>query len=504
MRKRVSFLPAVTLACLMACAAPALADATSQRIQGIAGEVAALAAAPDTLLARYFDVVAPLGFGEQAEYAAVLAPVVPERSASAPTAKRLPLAMLIDAAMGNASLQTLEAIEDAQAADGAALYFEQGPVFLDDIRAALVALAGTSETPAARTTLTLSMPLVLSSRAVLVLLPGEELVLDRSAGTFVVAAGGIVLDGATIASSETSNAGEAKFRPFVVADATNGPVQISHGHLNRLGFGQDPRSAGLTITGGNPVPEYRSFVQDTTFSESGTLSLVDAAQSTIRRNIFKRSSTTALAIASSVSVIVDGNAIVEPTQGHGIKLGPNATNVLLSDNIVAASEKHGLLVEGDTRGSLVFNNFLFENGGAGIAVLNSACLPFEQNMILANADDGIMVRNSASLSFQTNFIAANRRAGFSIAGTSGDVSLDENRFEDNKIGMRASASFQLALSNNDWTGQSPRLLDGDIAQYTLPLLDGIKTGNTRLTMAGLPLPASHSAALQTCASEEAI
>jgi hypothetical protein len=84
------------------------------------------------------------------------------------------------------------------------------------------------------------------------------------------------------------------------------------------------------------------------------------------------------------------------------------------------------------------------------------------------------------------------------------VRLDDNRFENNKIGLRASASFELALSNNDWTGQTPRLLDGDVASYTLPLLAAIKAGETQLTMAGMPLPSTLKAIAQTCESREAI
>jgi poly(beta-D-mannuronate) C5 epimerase len=131
-------------------------------------------------------------------------------------------------------------------------------------------------------------------------------------------------------------------------------------------------------------------------------------------------------------------------------------------------------------------------------------LSLEQNVTLANVDDGIMVRDSAALSLQTNIISANGRAGLSVAGDSGSLRVADNRFENNKIGLRASASFELALSNNDWTGQTPRLLDGDVAHYTLPLLAAIKAGETQLTMAGVPLPSTLNAMPQTCESREAI
>ncbi len=477
-------------------------DLTS-RLQSVANEMTALANAPSSTADAYFSAVTTLGFAEQADYQAELVSQAPKAGDVRPVAKLLPVSMLLDAALGKTSAETLEAIADAQGDDPSAIYFEDGPVFLEDIRAA-ISVAASVGSESATGELNLSRPLVLSSRAVLVLQPGEKLTLDRAKGAFIIAAGGLIVDRAIIAGTETPNTTEAKFRPFVLADATVGPVELSGAKIEHLGFGNDPRSAGLSIAGGGADAETRSFVQDTIFSDMGSLTLVDATQSTIRRNVFHKSANTALSIVTSASVIIDGNAIIEPVQGHGVKLGPNVANILLSDNIVARSERHGVLIEGNTRGSLVFNNLLFQNHASGVAVLSGSCLSLEQNVTLANVDDGIMVRDSAALSLQTNIISANGRAGLSVAGDSGSLQLADNRFENNKIGLRASASFELALSNNDWTGQTPRLLDGDVAHYTLPLLAAIKAGETQLTMAGVPLPSTRNAIPQTCESREAI
>jgi poly(beta-D-mannuronate) C5 epimerase len=496
--RKASDIARMTLLVWLAAAGQNMASDMTGRLQAAGDQLRLLANEPASRADAYFGAVAPLGFAELADYEADLVSQPPEPGKSRPVAKLLPVAMLLDAALGKASAETLQSIADAQGADGAAIYFEDGPVFLRDIQAALAGVPGSVQAELDGAHFILSRPLVLSSRALLVLLPGEELTMDRATGAFIIAAGGMIIDRATISGSEAENETERKFRPFVLADATTGPVELSGVQVARLGFGNDPRSAGLTITGGARGDERRSFVQDSIFTDTGTLTLVDAAQSTIRRNVFHKSASTALSIASSASVIVDGNAIIEPLKGHGVKLGPNSANVLLSDNIVANSERHGLLVEGDARGSLIFNNLLLLNHASGVAVLSGSCLLLEQNVTLANADDGIMVRNSTNLSFQTNMISANQRAGLSVGGTSGSLRLDDNRFENNKVGLRASANFDLALNNNDWTGQTPRLLDGDAANYTLSLLEAIKSGNTQLTMAGTPLPSTTSQATPAC------
>jgi poly(beta-D-mannuronate) C5 epimerase len=501
MRNAVALVPMLVAIGLAGAIAPAMADEITARLPEVASELTYLMDDPLADPAAFFASVAQLGFAQRANYDVNLVPQVPARAKGLPLARLLPFAVVLDAALGKVSAQTLDNITDAQGEQSlAAIYFEQGPVFLSDIKAALVQLAlPVDEAETAR--VSLSRPLVLSSRATLVLLPGEELTLDRAQGAFLIAAGGMVIDRASIVGSEPANSAQLNFRPFILADASSGPVQLSGAHFQRLGFGSDPRSAGLSITGSSAA---RSFVQDSTLSQMGTLSVVDAAQSTIRRNVFDHPFNTALTIVSSSSVIVDGNVVMGSSSGHGIKLGPNATQILVSDNIVADNNKHGLLLEGNTSGSVIFNNLLLENDGSGIAILNGSCLSLEQNQTLANAADGIMVRNSTGLNLATNTIAANRRTGVSIVGANGSVQLDDNRFDSNKVGLRASTSFDLALSDNDWTGQTPRLLDGDVSQHTLALLAGIKSGDTDLSMAGLPLPADLTASLPTCKPGEAI
>ena len=505
MRNAIALVPMMVAVGLAGALAPAAADELTARVPKVASELTALMEDSQADPASFFASVTQLGFAERANYDVDLVPQIPAPAATAPTARLLPFAVVLDAALGNASAQTRDSIVKAQGQqDLAVIYFEQGPVFLSDIMAALVQLALPVDDIAPAGKVTVTRPLVLSSRATLVLLPGEQLTLDRAQGAFLIAAGGMVIDGAAIAGSETANSTAMNFRPFVLADATTGPVQLSGAHLRGLGFGGDARSAGLSITGSNADSGRRTFVQDSMLSDMGTLYLIDAAQGTIRRNIFQRPYNTALAIVASRSIIVDGNVVMGSNPGHGIKLGPNATQILVSDNIVADNNKHGLLLEGNTAGSVIFNNLLFENTGSGIAVLNGSCLSLEQNQTLANASDGIMVRDSAELNLVTNTIAANKRAGVSIVGDNGSVRLKDNRFDSNKVGLRASTSFELALSNNDWTGQAPRLLDGDVSQHTLALLAGIKSGDTELSMAGLPLRPGLSASPQTCKPGEAI
>mgnify|MGYP003654748344 CR=1 FL=1 len=175
-------------------AAPALGDDLMGRTGAVSAALATLLEQETPTVAPFFSAVQPLGFAERAAYDVDLRPQTMAAAETAPVAKILPFALLLDAALSQASSQTLDGIADAQGEQGpSAIYFEQGPVFLADIRAALVDL-GLPAVGATLSQLTLGRPLVLSARATLVLLPGEQLTLDRAAGAFLLAAGGMIVD----------------------------------------------------------------------------------------------------------------------------------------------------------------------------------------------------------------------------------------------------------------------------------------------------------------------
>ncbi|MET3900452.1 poly(beta-D-mannuronate) C5 epimerase [Devosia sp. UYZn731] len=481
--------------------APISLPANAGQLTGLIGDIEVdlerLASAGGGTAKDYLALVAPLGFSEEANYNPELSIHFPEPSASAPIGKLLPLPLVLDAVLDKTSSHALDSINDAQGEHDSAIYFEHGPVFLKDIAAAAAAQSLPATASDTATLLTLKTPLLLSSQAVLVLRAGEQLTLDRASGAFVIAAGGVVLDRAAIIGSEPANPNEKNFRPFVFVSAT-GPVEVAGGTFEGLGFGGDPYTAGLSISGQAADADAHSFVLDSHFTRTGSLSLVDVRHSTISSNVFAQSLGNAIAISNSNSIIVDGNAIVGAADSHGMKIGPSSESILVSDNLVVGSGRHGLLLQGDNAGTTVFNNMLFNNKGSGVAVLEGACISLEQNVALNNAADGIMVRNSSSLSVKANYISGNARAGVSIVGNAGTMAIADNQFDANKVGLRVNASRTLVLSNNNWSGQTPRLLDGDIAQYTLPLLAGIKAGQTSLTMAGLSSPQAKSDSATSC------
>lgn len=461
------------LAMLPMLSGPALGAGLAERALELSNRLQQIAASGEVSAAALFSAAAPFGFSEMAAYEADFSPSIPPVGATQPVGVMLPLALLLDAAFAGSSVEAMDSLNKAQPDDSsAAIYFEQGPVFLEDLRTALEPIG---KATGAGNSLTVSVPVVLSASAALVLRPGDELVLDRAAGAFVVAAGGLIIDRALVAATEATNGDVDAFRPFVLANAA-GLVEISAATFRGLGYGQDPRMAGLAIAGTNANNDYRAFVQDSRFVNTGSLSLVQATRITVQHNLFDNTLATAIAVVESAGVVVDGNAVLQSASGHGIKVGPGVQDVLVSDNIVVASAKHGILVEDSADSALVFNNLVLDSHASGIAVLDGSCLVIEQNITMGNAADGIMVRRGAGLTLEANYIAENLRAGVSVAASIGVNDLSGNNFIGNRVGLRADAAYELHLEGNDWSGQAPRLLDGDIEQFSVQLLNGITSG----------------------------
>jgi poly(beta-D-mannuronate) C5 epimerase len=80
--------------------------------------------------------------------------------------------------------------------------------------------------------------------------------------------------------------------------------------------------------------------------------------------------------------------------------------------------------------------------------------------------------------------------------------VSDNEIEGNKVGIKGSTTARLDFAGNDFSGQTPRLLDGELVQFAAKFFDFSANGAPLtiegLTLAARPLPAAAAARPQSC------
>jgi mannuronan 5-epimerase len=363
------------------------------------------------------------------------------------------------------------ALREAQSPSGLrVLVLERGSTSLSQLADALVGTqyAGALERTSAG--IIARMPLAIWSDATLLLNRGERLILDRSAGAFLLDAGRLVARGATISSSPEPNARQADFRPFVLV-ALSGSADIRETVFENLGFGQYQNMSGLSFAQGWLYAESTvSILHGNIFLDTGSLSIVEARGAEISGNRFIRSRGPAILIEAGSGVKVSRNVVVGASQSHGIKVTGGASTVVLSDNLMLANGGHGVFADAGTTKLTVEGNLIAGNAGSGIVVTASACVNVAGNTLVENDQKGVSISRSIKVAITDNRIADNGSAGVAVAAQGDGVTeLRRNRVSSNRVGIFGVQSGRIDLTGNDLLGQLPRLLAGELVQHT-PLL----------------------------------
>lgn len=315
-------------------------------------------------------------------------------------------------------------------------------------------------------------PLVVWRGASLTLGKGDKLMLDRTAGAFVLDAGKLFVSGATIASTPEPNPRQAEFHPFVIV-AMSGSAQVSGATFKGLGFGGVPTMTGLTFVSGGLYPSgAKSFVTGSTFVGSGPLSLIAAKDVDITENRFRKIRGTAIVLDGASGTHVEGNLIAARGQAHGIKATSESHDISIFGNVVAGSEDNGIFVDSGSHDIMIARNLVARTKGTAVGLNAVACTTLSGNVLVGSGQKGLSVEKSASILVRGNFIAENGSSGIWVRNQArnGDLRLVENRVTDNRAGVTGYATERLSFENNDFAGQTPRILSGELGQYTVRLL----------------------------------
>lgn len=335
----------------------------------------------------------------------------------------------------------------------------------------------------------LHVPLAVWNDATLSLQPGETLLIDRSTGAFVVAAGMLSGTDAAIRSTGDENPRLKDFNPFVVV-ALSGSAQFDRMRFSDLGYGIFAPLTGVTLVeGGFYRKGTPSHISDSVFDDVGSLALVDAENATVDGNVFQNSSGPAVLISGGKSVAMSGNVILAGPAAHGIKVTAGAREIQIVDNIVVGAGLNGIFADSGASDLLISNNLISSSHRSGVSVASADCIIVGRNLLLKNAQSGLAVRDSAGLQVVGNRLIDNGNAGISVTHQPdyGVIAIASNELDGNQVGIKGSTTARLSFAANDFSAQAPRLLDGELVQFTDKFLNLKGRGGAPTVIDGLDL-----------------
>lgn len=325
-------------------------------------------------------------------------------------------------------------------------------------------------------------PIIIWSDSGLILEDGDRLELSTRAGAFVLNAGLLLLDKAAIAGSAESNAGLAAFKPFIVT-AMSGALQAKQAKFSNLGFQGSGfqgsgfqgvgSTSGISIIGAALMPaKMQSFFVDSSFTKVSSINLLDARNILIAGNQFRDAAGPAIAMKGVTNTRVLSNIVTSSDHAQGISVQNRSADIEITHNLILDNRGSGIFLANGVRDITVSANLLSGNGRGGISVVRGTCVNLADNIVIGNRQVGIKVRASDRLALSQNELINNSGPGISVTeqGPQAALTISDNQFIANKSGLHGGSASEVALTGNDFAGQSPILLDGEFASYVPQLL----------------------------------
>lgn len=326
----------------------------------------------------------------------------------------------------------------------------------------------------------LHSPLIIWHGASLRIARGETLLLDGSRGAFIVNAGTLDIDGASLRGLAGGT-----YRPFILT-TPGASARMNNSSFADLGFGEEPETAGLAFVGrGLPVTGDVVDLRTNQFSHLNGLALIRANDAGITSNRFEDSGSTAITLIASANIRVRDNVVIG-SKGHGLKLSRGSSSLEIAGNSFSGNAGHGIYVDAGTILARIADNSIESSGKSGIAIRGSACIEILGNLIKKSVASAVAITDSFAATVVHNTLTGNR-VGLSFQGQRGEAAslVSENHFRRNQVGIRADGRGDLRLNGNDFSEQWPRLFTGSIVDKTGRYLKAAQAGRTSpFTLAG--------------------
>lgn len=429
--------------------------------------------------------IAQLAPGDK-EPDAVLTPLTPGKPALAPRFQMLDLRLalaMISQSHGQGDNHVVLAAQGPRAPE--ALVLREGRSDLRRLTAA--ALAQDAGRVGPDGALILTRPLVVWEGAELALIAGDRVTLDRAEGAYLLVLGVFEARGARIESSADENPHDPEFRPFVTA-GSGGRLMLEGNTFANLGFGQTHKFAGLSIVrNGLMMGRGASHLTGNLFDGLGSVWIDTAQDVRILGNRFRGARKAALVVTNAGRPVIEGNVFFDNADFNAIQVLRGAYGARIERNLVLGGERAGIVVKFDSHRARIAGNVVWKRDGTGIIFAKSDCGVITGNWMVQNRQKGIEVRTARGVVIEGNRLAMNRSTGIWVSAQRPEVAtlLRSNRFSQNRAGLTTATAAQLVLAGNDFSGQLPRFLSGDVAPQNAAFAQAKDADQMVLTASGV-------------------
>jgi poly(beta-D-mannuronate) C5 epimerase len=322
-------------------------------------------------------------------------------------------------------------------------------------------------------------PVIVLPGATLRLGEGEVLNLSRPDGAFVVNFGHLDINGAEIRSVGGENVGTPSFAPFVVT-ALQGTAHVQKARFSGLGFGQTRKFSGFSILRNALLPvSETSFIRDSVFDGVRSVSIYAVRDIDISGNRFHNAVAGPLEIARAPNALIKGNLFTGEMQTNAIRLILQSRNAKIEGNVILGGENAGITINTGSDNVTLAHNLIWRRNGGGIRVVKSDCGLVHDNIVIDNRQKGIEVRTSQGSEVAQNLIVGNNSAGIWVSAQTwqANTTLRENVLFGNGSGIGTAIAEELTLIGNDFSGQFPQFLSGDLAQQNRHIAGDVRGRN---------------------------
>lgn len=320
---------------------------------------------------------------------------------------------------------------------------------------------------------TAHLPLFIWQTGGLQITEGDNLFLDQSVGAFIANSGALIIRGGSIASNNKPNNKLNEFKPFITT-ALMGYTQIANAKLSDLGFEGYRALKGVSFSSSAFfAPLGASFIKSSELDQVGSVELNGMAGFEFSQNIVKNSVNNGMEVRQSSNINISHNVFLD-SGNHGIKISDGSFQIGISQNAVLKSNGNGIFMSDGSNVIDVSSNVIAQNKRTGLGVQRVACLDAKKNLIASNSGNGISIEQSFAIDLLENEIVTNK-VGTKISDRLdlGEFTLSSNKFIANGVGVTGSRATGISFVENDFSLQFPRVLGGELGQYTNAFLDAL-------------------------------
>lgn len=342
----------------------------------------------------------------------------------------------------------------------------------------------------------LRTPLIVGADARLRLRQGDAMLLDRSAGAFLIVFGALHVTGARVAGSGASNLSAPDFAPFVMVGG-RGQLHAKNARFADLGFGWQPAFGGVAVMAQALFArDSRANLSDSTFTRVRSVAISGAGTVRVTGARFTEMGRSALILGRVTGAVVADSVFEGGHSGDAIRLMAGAAGTVIRAVTITAPAENGITLMPGTRDTRITDTTITDARHNGIRADQAACLQVAGTQITGSRFSGINLRAASGVTVENSRIAHSRHAGIKIADLPADATtrVTGARIAHNRAGLETAAPGRVALHRNDFQDQFPRFLAGDIQAHTPRILRDLSNQTPLLLRGGgVPVLAQPSA-----------